>query len=107
MATTFVDCYDGGDIAFRYTGNRSVTKSGKACARWDAPGNGVDASMLPDKTVWAAKNYCRSPWLFYSEHAAGTMYPYCSTTENGDGMEACNFPICQGEKKYLFLFITQ
>ena len=95
MRTTAIDCrstLSGGE----YTGNISVTKSGKQCQRWDVQSphtHGVSADYLPDKTLSDASNYCRNPTF---EHEG----PWCYVDDPNVTWERCDIPVC---RKYSYL----
>jgi len=84
-----------------YDGFQSRTKSGKICQSWNShvgvypltaatPAEPVTDQNFPEKSVLAARNYCRNPdrdskgpWCF-----TGNRDPYAS--------DFCNIPICGG-----------
>ena len=87
------DCYN--DTSYTYTGNISVTESGKTCQVWglnsphDQGGVGVKAEEFPDKTL--PSNYCRYP----STSSIATR-PWCYTTDPNTPWEHCDVKPCTG-----------
>jgi len=78
----------------KYRGQKSVTKSGFTCQRWDAQTphehNRKDASKYPDATLADAANYCRNP----DNEPNG---PWCYTTDKDKRWEHCDLKICAEE----------
>ena len=87
-------CWDGIHSRW-YTGNISVTKSGRKCQFWSAQyphqhsRNRTDLFHY-DKSVEDAKNYCRDPDM------EGT--PWCYTTYPNKRWEHCDIPLCKNRK---------
>jgi len=75
----------------RYTGQRSVTASGRQCQAWtlQMPHDHIftDDSMFADGSVLAARNYCRNP-----TNDDGAVW--CFTTDPQITLEFCEVPRC-------------
>ena len=78
-----------------YVGDISVTSSGRTCQRWNAQrphSHNITADRIPDQTLGAAENFCRSPDFDPSG-------PWCFTTDPAVKWEYCNVPVC-GEQTF-------
>ena len=74
-----------------YTGHVSVTASGRVCQYWslDFPHHHkllIHDSSFPEKSIAAAKNFCRDP------HNDGFLW--CFTTDPGVRWDICNVNLC-------------
>lgn len=76
-----------------YNGHKAVTKSGKACVRWDNLNNIHLLVQLSNKISGADSNFCRNPTGKY--HRAR---PYCYISHGKSNepakWEFCDIPLC-------------
>ncbi len=74
-----------------YTGELSVTTSGRTCQRWDSQfphtHKQTDPADYPDASIGDAANYCRNP----KDREDG---PWCLTTDPEVKWEYCDVPVC-------------
>ncbi len=73
-----------------YAGNETLTRSGRLCQRWDDPAQphtAIRPGMLPDSSLSAANNFCRSPGF----DPGG---PWCYVLDGDVTWEYCDLPAC-------------
>lgn len=77
-----------------YVGTKSVTRTGRACQRWDMQyphkHTYTDIKQFPDHTLADASNFCRNP----DRKEVG---PWCFTTDPERRWEPCDIPFCSSE----------
>ena len=75
-----------------YSGDVSVTKSGRTCQRWDSQEPHThkedDLADFPDASIADAANFCRNP----KDREDG---PWCFTTDPSKKWEYCDIEVCE------------
>ena len=78
---------------FSYSGNQSVSESGKACLPWWVILLIFEGRQVPDEKIVDAQNFCRNVALF-EVSSSKTRKPACATDADSREYEYCDIPQC-------------
>lgn len=89
-------------IAEEYRGTLNRTNTGRYCQRWDIDYPHAqdvnEPSMVREKTVSDAHNFCRNVWRLKS--------PWCHTLNPDYRREFCDVPVCGNLSFYCNMLIS-
>jgi len=83
----YIECYYVEDKGINYNGTINVTKSGKACQKWDSTTPHFHPLTSAYRPYLDGHNYCRNP------EGRGER-PWCYTTDPSTRWEYCNVEQC-------------